>query len=166
MKNSPIISDQIGDLIPVVVRVVRRRFFGVHDDIIHDAVSAAVEKCLRHLSVEVGRNGAEVFEWLRTTAIREVLHEIRRTGRHAGGHAVLDHLAAGNQSDRQVSRRILWEWLVSTLGIKAAETVWLHEIEHCPPRDIARIQNITVSSVKARITRSRRILRGHRRWIC
>ena len=168
MKSAHHASDRIGDLIPIVIRLVRRRFPGISDELVKDAVSSAVEKYLKLLSPDPERSVGELFSWLRRTAINEALQELRRSNKYAGAEAakeILERLSGGPQPDVQASQRILWEWLVATLGPKAAETVWLHEIEHCPPRDIAIIQNIKVSSVKARITRSRHILRAYWRWI-
>lgn len=168
MKSSPRASDRIGDLIPIVIRLVRRRFPGIPADLIKDAVGSAVEKYLKVLALDPERSVGELFSWLRTAAVNEVLQELRRSNKYAGADAakdILERLSGGPQTDRQASRRILWEWLLAALGPKAAETIWLHEIEQCPPRDIAIIQNIKISSVKARITRSRQILRMHGRWI-
>lgn len=168
MKSSPDASDRIGDLIPIAIRIVRRRFPGISDDLVKDAVSSAVEKYLKCLPPDPERSVGEIFAWLRSTAINEVLQELRRSSNYAGAEAakeILDRLSGGPQPDIQASQRILWEWLVTTLGPQSAETIWLHEIEHCPPRDIAIIQNIKIAAVKARITRSRQILRNYWRWI-
>lgn len=169
MKSSPHALHRIGDLIPIVTCTVHRRFQGVPDDLVKDAVSSAIEKYLTIFPLDHTSGVGEMFSWLRTTATNEILHELRRSSKYAGSETtqyVLEHLVDGNQPDVQASRRILWEWLISQLGAKIAETIWLHEIECCPPRDIAVIQNIKVSSVKARITRARRILRQYQRWLC
>jgi len=168
MKSSPVVSERIGDLIPIVTRVIRHRFPRVPDDRIRDAVSFAVERCLKALQTGAEKTTGEVFCWLRTAAANEVLNELRSSSRYVDAEKashVFEHLTDGHQADLLASRRILLELLVARLGSATAETLWLHEIEQCPPRDIAIIQNISISSVKARITRSRKILRQYWRWI-
>ncbi|MEP7220101.1 MAG: hypothetical protein ABI876_14355, partial [Bacteroidota bacterium] len=54
---------------------------------------------------------------------------------------------------------ILRALLERRLGASIAETIWLHEVEGCSLQDISVMQRISVFAVKARIERSRKLLR-------
>lgn len=165
MKCSPRNAHQLGTLVPSVQNAVRRRFPTVRHDAVLDAVSAAVERGLTTTFLQIDRSSGELFRWLLTAAVHELLREFRAARRYVNieAHAeTVGDIPGDTLADTTVSRSVLRSWLVARLGDTLAETMWLHTIEGCPPRDIAAMQKVNVRSIKARITRSRRVIRLYR----
>lgn len=147
---------------PILVNVMQRQFLRVHHDLIVDAVSSAVEKCLNTVFLETDRKPGEIFRWLRTATFNDLRHELRARRRYVdvGNYeSIMENLVDGTRADTDAMRSVLWNWLASRLGSAIAETIWLHEIECCPPREIAVLQGLSVKSIKARITRGRALIR-------
>lgn len=166
MKCSPLNAACVHDLMPILVNVMQRQFHRVHHDLIVDAVSSAVEKCLNTTFLETGRKPGEIFRWLKTAAFNDLRHEFRARRRYVdigNEEDVVENLVDGARADTDAMRSVLWAWLVAKLGPVAAETVWLHDVEGCPPRDIAVMQKVHIAAIKARIARARRMLRRHLR---
>jgi RNA polymerase sigma factor (sigma-70 family) len=162
MKCSPQNARLIGAIVPHIVQTVGRRFPNVRSEMLHDAASAAVERCITDTFSHYDRSSGEIFRWMLTATVHELLRELRVARRYvdiASQNSVVETIAAEQRSDTRAADRILWRWLEKRFGTAIAETIWLHSIEGCPPRDIAAIQNISVQSIKARITRTRRTIR-------
>ena len=165
MKCSPQNSRHVGALVPLVTSAMRRRVPNVRFEVLLDAVSAAVERSMQSAFLQSDRSPAEVYCWLRTATMRELLREFRLAGRYVGHEhpaTAFDDEPGYHTADHGAMRSVLWGWLVQHLGHSVAETMWLHSIEGCPPRDIAAMQRTSVASVKARITRARKTMRRHR----
>lgn len=164
MKCSPLNARLIGVAVPSVLLAVRRRFPNVRNDMLMDAASAAVERCITDTFSHHDRSSGEIYRWLTTATVHELLRELRVARRYvdfASHTSIVETIAAEHRSDAGAAYQILWRWLVRRFGAAIAETVWLHSIEGCPPRDIAAMQNISVESIKARITRTRKAIRRY-----
>jgi DNA-directed RNA polymerase specialized sigma24 family protein len=164
MKCSPLNARLIGITVPHILTAVRRRFPNVRNEMLLDAASAAVERCITDTFSHRDRSSGEMYRWLLTATVHELLRELRLARRYVDfeAHASrVEAIAGEHRSDAGAAYQILWRWLVRRFGTAIAETVWLHSIEGCPPRDIAAMLNISVESIKARITRTRRVIRRH-----
>lgn len=164
MKCSPQNARLIGVAVPYVIQAMRRRFPNVRNDMLLDAASAAVERCITDTFSHHDRSPGEMYRWLLTATVHELLRELRVARRYvdfASHSSIVETIAGEHRSDAGAAYQILWRWLVQRFGAPIAETVWLHSIEGCPPRDIAAMQNISVESIKARITRTRKAIRRH-----
>ncbi|MBS1911427.1 MAG: sigma-70 family RNA polymerase sigma factor [Bacteroidetes bacterium] len=137
---------------------MRHQFLNVRNEVLLDAASAAVERCITSDFLQHDRSSGEIFRWLRTATVYEVLREFRMARRYARPEA-MESLPAEHRADGGAAQHVLRAWLLRTFGASTAETLWLHMIEGCPPRDIAAIQQLGVTSIKARITRARKIMR-------
>jgi RNA polymerase sigma factor (sigma-70 family) len=155
-------ASNVGLMLPQLVALFKQRFPRISSDAIDDAVAAAIERYFAKAPPNVRASDASAFAWLRTTTMHELFHTLRAARRYvpsAESERILSARVANDDTDRAARERILREWLVRLLGADVAETVWLHDVERLPPRDIAQTQHLSVTSVKARIARSRKILR-------
>jgi|GEM_PF-6632585 len=162
------LSDSLGYALSHVRQVLQRQFSTMDHDVINDAIATAVERFILKAPIHLRQSKVGAFCWIRTTAINELRHityKAQRFVSYSEANNIMEALSASENADYLAHLRVLREWLTKKLGPTVAETVWLHEIEHWAPRDIAAAQHLNVASVKARITRSRRILRESVRFI-
>jgi len=159
-------SIHLSVLVSRVRRALRRRFPTVCAETIADATSAAVESILQNSSRFSTSESDDAYTRMWTAGCNVLRRELRYSRRHVAldsleeesewNVAGEDHMGA----EMILSTRLLRELLILTLGVTLAETAWLHEIEGCPPREIAQMQGVAIGAVKARITRSRQLLRN------
>jgi DNA-directed RNA polymerase specialized sigma24 family protein len=156
------VSATLGYALSHVRQVLRRQFPTMDYNCIDDAVATAVELFIRKAPAHLRQSRAGAFCWIRTTAtneLRRMAHAARRFIRPSDAVSLFDVISSDEPVDYKAHARVLFDWLVTILGVAAAETVWLHDVERWTPRDIASAKQINIAAVKARISRSRRILR-------
>jgi DNA-directed RNA polymerase specialized sigma24 family protein len=162
MSVSPDSQMMLADLLSYVHIVLRRTYSACDRTILQDAVSVAVESFLRRAPAHVQESQAASRQWLIRAAIFEVNRELRVMARVVDrevGDRALDELLSETEADTLAEESVLRDLLERRLGPSIAETIWLYEMEQCSSQDISAMQRISVTAVKIRITRARKLLR-------
>ena len=116
MKCSPLNARLIGVTVPYILQAMRRRFPNVRNDMLLDAASAAVERCITDTFSHHDRSSGEMYRWLLTATVHELLRELRIARRYvdfASHTSMIETIPGEGRSDAGAAYQMLWRWLES-----------------------------------------------------